>query len=279
MMLAGLDLASVLELLGVGLLAGCLGGMLGVGGGLVMIPAMVIFLGDQHFGPGSLHVYKLAAITTGVVVSVPAAVRHARAKAIIYAMLPAILPAAVVGILAGVYAAGRFFSAEQTHLLRRAFGGFLVVAVAINIYQDWHARRGDSGLSVSCPLPSRRALIGGIVGIPTGLIAGLLGVGGGIWNVPAQHLLFNVRLRYAIATSSFVVVFVSAITAVVQSISVAGMPGLRVSDGWWLALWLAPGAMLGGWWGAALTHRLPTRWLRYAFQGLLAIVGVRLMFG
>ena len=278
-MLGGLGFTSDVELLVIGLLAGCLGGMLGIGGGLVMIPAMIIFLGDQRFGTSSLHLYKLAAITTGVVVSVPAAMRHARAKAVIYAMLPAILPAAIIGVVAGVYVAGRFFGDDHTHLLRRLFGAFLELAVAVNVFQDWYAGHGDTGLSAASPLPSRRALIGGVVGIPTGLIAGLLGIGGGIWNVPAQHLLFSVRLRYAIATSSFVVVFVSAITAVIQAVSVSRMPGMRVADGWWLALWLSPGAMVGGWWGAALTHRLPTRWLRWAFQGLLCLAGLRLMLG
>jgi len=270
------DFGQALELLGVGLLAGIVGGMLGVGGGIVMIPAMVIFLGDRY-GPNSLHLYKLAAIATSVFVSVPAAVRHLRARAVLTAMLPAILPAATVGTVVGVWVAGNFFRAEQTHILRRVFGVFLEFAVVVQLYQDWLAGQGERSLRSSCPLPSRRLLIGGSVGLPTGLIAGLLGVGGGIWNVPVQYLLFGVRLRYAIATSSFVVVFVSAVTTIVQGWSVAHLPGLSLRMGVPLTVCLVPGALVGGWCGAELTHRLPVRWLRYAFGALLALSGLRLI--
>jgi len=270
------NFGQVLELLGVGLLAGTVGGMLGVGGGVVMIPAMVIFLGDRY-GPNSLHLYKLAAIATSVFVSIPAAARHLRARAVLTAMLPAILPAATVGTVVGVWVAGHFFQAEQTRILRRIFGVFLEFVVAVQLYQDWLAGQGERSLRRSCPLPSRRLLIGGSVGLPTGLIAGLLGVGGGIWNVPVQYLLFGVRLRYAIATSSFVVVFVSAVTTIVQSWSVAHLPGLSLHASVPLVGWLVPGALVGGWCGAELTHRLPVRWLRYAFGALLALSGLRLI--
>jgi len=265
------------ELIAIGALAGVVGGFLGVGGGLVMIPALVLLLGER-FGPGSLHVYKLAAISASIIVSIPAAIRHARANAVVFRMLWGILPLAVAGVAIGVVVAGTFFGHEQTHLLRRIFGGFLELVVVVNVYQDWRSERNERGLTDHCPLPSRRGLIGLVVGLPTGLIAGLLGIGGGVWNVPAQHLLFGMRLRYAIATSSYVVIFVSFVTAIAQSIEVNRMPGLNATSGWWLALWLAPGALVGGWCGAGLTHRLPTRWVRHAFHALLVLTGIRLMF-
>jgi uncharacterized membrane protein YfcA len=275
-MILAFDMAQATELLGIGGIAGLVGGMLGVGGGLVMIPAMVIVLGER-FGPGSLHVYKLAAITASIIVSIPAVVRHGRAKAIVYAMLPSILPWAVVGVALGALAAKHFFSAEQTHVLRRIFGVCLELVVAVNVYQSWRDAHGRESLRNYCPLPRRRTLIGTSVGLPTGLIAGLLGIGGGVWNVPVQHLLFGMRLRYAIATSSYVVVFVSAAASIAQSFTVGNMPGLHAADGWRLALGLAPGALLGGWCGACLTHRLPVGWLRHAFHALLAVTGVRLI--
>jgi hypothetical protein len=128
-----------------------------------------------------------------------------------------------------------------------------------------------------CPLPTRRALIGSLVGFPTGVIAGLLGIGGGIWNVPVQHMLFGMRLRYAVATSSCIVVFVSAAAAIAQGLAVQRMAGLSVGTSGWLALWLAPGAAIGGWCGAELTHRLPVGWLRYLFLLFLAASGARLV--
>lgn len=278
MILAGFGAFEIFELLGVGALAGVLGGLLGVGGGIVMIPAMVIVLGDLY-GPDSFHAFKQAAISTSLVLSVTAIQRHREAGAIVYRMLPGIVPLALVGVLVGVLLASTMVG-QYTAMLRRLFGGFLELVVVIYLYQEWQARRGVVHLCDSCPMPGRRALIGMVVGLPAGIIAGLLGVGGGIWAVPSQRLLFGVRIRNAIANSACMILFVSAATSLGLSIHNARLghePSL-VASGWWLTLWLAPGALVGGWIGAGLTHRLPVRWLRYAFQALLAVTGVRLIF-
>ncbi len=269
-----------LLLLGVGLLAGCVGGMLGVGGGILMIPAMVIFLGDLRFGPNSFHVYKLAAITTSLVLTAVAVVRHARARAIVYAALPGILPLAAVGVILGVILANTFIG-EHTVTLRRIFGGFLELTVLINLYQEWNAMKGETYLRTSCPMPKRRAIWGPIVGLPSGITAGLLGIGGGVWAVPAQRMLLGVRIRSAIANSAFMIICVSVVASVSLSVQIARFPEQQSSpwQGYCLAFCLAPGALLGGWIGGGLTHRVPVRMLRYAFQLLLAVTGLRLMLG
>jgi uncharacterized membrane protein YfcA len=124
-----------------------------------------------------------------------------------------------------------------------------------------------------------RGFLGLVVGLPSGCLAGLLGIGGGIWAVPAMSLLLGIRLRHAIATSMLMIIGVALATAIGQSIELAHLhndPPLH-HVAWWLALWLAPGALVGGWCGAGLTHRLPVRWLRYCFQLLLAATGLRLI--
>ena len=64
-----------------------------------------------------------------------------------------------------------------------------------------------------------------------------------------------------------------------KSAAVARMPGLRALDGLMLALFLAPGALLGGWIGAGLTHRIPSAGLRIAVNLLLTAAGLRLLLG
>ncbi|TWT41033.1 Sulfite exporter TauE/SafE [Phycisphaerae bacterium RAS1] len=279
MMFASLSPAQLSELACVGLAAGLVGGLLGVGGGLVMIPAMALLLADA-FGPGSFHLYKLAAIATSVVLSIPATLRHVRAGAIMPDMLRSTLPLAVIGVAAGVaLASSPLFVGGQTHNLRRVFGGFLELVVAVQVFQHVRAARGEPSLVDCCPLPTRRLLHGLVVGLPTGVIAGFLGIGGGIWAVPAQSLLFGIRLRYAIANSSLMIIFVAGATVIVQSLAVSRMPGLSAGSAWWLTAVLAPTAIAGGWIGAGLTHRISTAWLRVAFNGLLAVTGVQLMRG
>ena len=268
-------LIQCLELLAIGATAGVLGGLLGVGGGLVMIPAMVLVLGN-HFGADSFHLYKLAAITTSIVLSIPAAIRHNRARAIVHRMLIGIVPLAVIGAIIGVLAA-RCFAGEYTHWLRRAFGGFLELVVLFNLYQARRTARGQQTLGNTCPMPQRRWLLGTVVGLPAGLVAGLLGIGGGVWAVPSQRLFLGIQLRNAIANSSCMIIGVAIATATAQSIAVTTMPPLRALDGWWLSAWLAPGALLGGWCGAGLTHRLPIHWIRHSFHLLLVVTGLRIM--
>ncbi|MFQ5805300.1 MAG: sulfite exporter TauE/SafE family protein [Phycisphaerae bacterium] len=276
------DVSQLITLLVIGGGAGVLGGLLGIGGGLVMIPAMVLLFddfGDQVYGRNSLHLYKLAALATAAVLSIPAVRQHARAGAIVPAMLKGMIPFGLVGVVLGV-GLGRLFADEYTAILRRAFGVFMLLSVVANVWQRRGRRRADSHGRDSCPSPNRWGRIGAVVGLPAGVIAGLLGVGGGIWAVPAQNYLLGVRLPNAIANSAGMIVGLAAGATVVQSLAIAHLHDAQVPvwQGFWLAVWLAPGAIIGGWFGAKLTHRLPAEWLRNVFHVLLILTGLRLIF-
>lgn len=260
----------------IGLAAGVLGGLLGIGGGLVMIPALQFVLGEA-LGPGSFHVYKLAAITTSIALSIPAIIRHWQAGAVVPGLVRSIVPAAVAGVFLGVWASS-MLADERTYLLRRLFGGFMLAVVAFGIYRRLRPADVESGARLRCPMPNRRALIGACVGFPSGLIAGLLGVGGGVWAVPMQHLGHGVRLRNAIANSACMIVFVAAATSLTHGLAVSRMTGLRALDGWTLAAFVAPGAVVGAWCGAGFAHRIPLTWLRAAVDVLLLVAGSRLLW-
>ena len=275
--IGGVGAYQLLALLLIGGIAGVLGGLLGIGGGLVMIPAMVLLLGEHCFGDNSFHLYKLAALTTAIVLSIRAAQRHAQANAIVYPMIKSIIALGLLGAVVGV-AVASFFANEMTVVLRRTFGGFMLAAVAINIWRSWRLRGGPTGPD-RCPLPSRWMRIGTIVGFPAGVIAGLLGVGGGVWAVPAQNFVLGVRLPNAIANSSCMIAGLAAGAALLKAVSIAHLddPQAPYWRGLWLAVWLAPGATIGGWFGAKLTHELPVHWIRNVFYALLVITGLRLL--
>lgn len=258
----------------IGLLGGMLGGLLGVGGGIVMIPSMLFILG-QPFGPNSLHLYKLASIIASTAVSIPAAVRHIRSGAVIRPLVWKLIPAAAGGMLAGVLFAQQLVG-PLTRILQVAFGGVMTVAALVNLWQT-RSPNPDIPPPDRSRVPYRSWLSVTLIGTPAGALAGLFGIGGGIWAVPVQHYGFRIRIRHAIATSSCLIVFISALTAAVQSWAVTGIAGLKVSDGWWLAAALAPGAAAGGWFGAALTHILPTNLLRKGFMLFLLVAGIRMM--
>ena len=274
MLAATLSTTDWLVLPAIGLAAGVLGGALGVGGGLVMIPAMLLALGETRFGSGSLHLYKLSALAAAIVLSIFAARQHIRARVVVMPIVRSITLGAIFGVVAGA-ALGSRFSQENTHILRRVFGGFMLLVVASYI---WRLRLGDRARSVaSCPCARRWRPYALFVGAPSGLISGLLGVGGGVWAVPAMHYGLGLRLSSAIGNSSTMIVGVATAAAVVQSVFVYRMPDLFVTDGWVLAALLAPGALVGGQLGGRLTHHLPASTLRHAFHALLAVTGLKLL--
>lgn len=269
------DPALVAELLGVGLFAGAVGGMFGIGGGVVVIPSLLFLLGAERFGPGSLHLYKLAAQLAAILLSTPSAIRHLRAGAVVRGFVPSIVGFAAAGVLVGV--AGAYaFAGEHTYVLRRVFGGFMVVSVGTVMWQQW---RGQSSRVDRCPAPARAWRVGLTVGGPAGLVAGLLGVGGGIWAGPAQQLLLGINVRNAIANSACMVAFLAPIAALMQGISVWNMDELRLMDGVWLAVFLGPAGALGAWLGAWLTHVTPVGRVRDLFYAVLILSGLRLLFG
>jgi len=269
---ASLDPLHVVLLLLIGLAAGVLGGLLGVGGGLVMIPAMAVLLG-KLYGPGSLHLYQLAALSIAFLLSIPAARQHLRARAVVKRFLASVIAFGVGGVLLGVVL-GSGLAGEQTHVLQRIFGGFLILLVGASI---WEARGSDASKVASCPTPARWLFVGAWVGLPAGLLAGLLGVGGGIWAVPVQHRGLGIRLQSAIATSACMIVGLAAAATISKGVAVARMADLKLGPAWVLAACLAPGAIAGASFGARLTHILPLKWLRLAFHILLAATGVRLV--
>ncbi|MBK9120074.1 MAG: sulfite exporter TauE/SafE family protein [Phycisphaerales bacterium] len=269
----------VIELLLLGWAAGIIGGLMGVGGGILMIPALVLFLGERY-GVNSFHVYRLAAITASVALSIIAALRHLRERAVIVGLLRGIIPFAFGGIVLGVILSMQFVG-PHTATLRQIFGGFLFLVAGTNLYQQWRAHPSERHVQKSCPMPKRWVRIGVTIGLPAGFIAGLLAVGGGVWAVPAQRQLLGIRIRNAIATSSVMIVFISIVTSVLLAYSMTRLPETERIDprlGLGIAAVLAPGAILGGWLGAGLTHRMPVDWLRFLFHLTLGVFGIRLAF-
>ncbi|MBL8880263.1 MAG: sulfite exporter TauE/SafE family protein [Phycisphaerales bacterium] len=269
-----LDLRHAGLLCTIGFAGGALGGLLGVGGGIVMIPSMIFVLG-RPFGDNSLHVFKLASLIASAAVSIPAAMRHLRSGAVIRPLVGRLIPAAVVGMALGILLAQQLVG-PQTKILQAAFGGVMIAAAIVNLWQTRKSADDSQAATIGAvPYRSWSAIL--LTGAPAGALAGLFGIGGGIWAVPILHFIYHVRIRNAIATSSCLIVFISVLTAITQSAAVSSISGLRATDGWWLALAMAPGAALGGWCGALLTHVLPTGILRRVFMAFLAIAGLRMM--
>lgn len=174
----------VITCIGVGLLAGLLSGLFGVGGGTVIVPLLVLILRfDQRLAAGT----SLAAIVPTASVGVISYAVHGSV-----AWIPAIILAAgaVIGAQIGTWLLPKV---SQT-ALRWAFVAFLVVVIA-SLFFIIPSR--DAELELTWLSGAGLA----VLGVITGILAGLLGVGGGIIVVPALMLLFGTSDLIAKGTS------------------------------------------------------------------------------
>jgi uncharacterized membrane protein YfcA len=260
----------LLWLIPVGLLTGCFGGMLGIGGSILMIPAMMLLLGPD------LHVYQGAAMIVNFFVVVPATLQHIRRGAVMPGIVRVTIPAAAATVLLGVWVSESpwFRGANAIHL-SRLFGVFLWYEAAFNLWRAFAKRK------LTMPEPELERLpaawrIAAFVGLPTGFVGGLLGVGGGIAALPTQQVFLRVPVRRAIANSAATIVCLSAIGATFKNITLIreGVPPARMLV---LAALLIPTAVVGGYWGAQLTHRVPLRLLRLCLVVLMGYAGWKLM--
>lgn len=176
--------AFIITCIATGLLAGLLSGLFGVGGGTVIVPLLVMFLKfDQRLAAGT----SLAAIVPTATVGVISYALHGSV-----AWIPAIILAvgAVVGAQIGTWLLPRI---SQT-ALRWGFVAFIVVVI-VSLFIVVPSRSSEIELTFW----SSVALV--VVGVFTGIMAGLIGVGGGVIVVPILMLLFGANDLQAKGTS------------------------------------------------------------------------------
>lgn len=271
----------VVVLFFIGLAAGAVGGMLGVGGSIVMIPALT-----EVWGPNQ-HLYQAAAMIVNFFVVVPAVIRHRQAKAIEPAIVARLIPLAVVAVVIGVVMSELpVFTGANEPFLRGLFGGFLMLVAFLELYRLWRdGRKTRLATSSTASNPQRDDadspankphgwLRIAAVAIPTGLIAGLLGVGGGLVAVPLQRRLLGIDIRHAIANSATLIIATSLIGALVKNYAYLSHSGSAARP-LFLAAVLVPGAVLGSLYGSRLTHHLPIRTVKLAFLLLLLVAAWR----
>lgn len=194
----------------IGVVAGALSGMFGVGGGVLMVPAMVLWLGiDQRLASGT----SLAAIIPIAVFGVGGFAVQDQIDVPAAALLAV---GAVVGAPVGAWLIHRIPVAR----LRAGFA-LLLVATAVRLFFELP----DPVLSDTIGVGDGIAVVA--VGFVSGVLAGLFGVGGGILMVPAQMLILGIDPATAKGTSLLVIIPTS-ISGTIQNLR-TGNTDLRMA--------------------------------------------------
>ncbi len=244
----------------VGLMAGALGGLLGIGGSIIMIPYLTLVppFRDQHIA-------QAAAMIVNVFVATPAMAQHNRNNAVRWDAVGRALPAGLLFILIGV----EMSNAMDASVLRRIFGAFLVYVVYINCMKLF-SPDGE-------PEPHENLVnwwTCSFVGVVTGFMAGLLGIGGGVIIVPLLQRACRLPLRQCIASSAALMILTAVVGAARKNWALASLTGpdgdiLHWQESVVVAACFIPTAIIGGWLGAKLTHQLKLTYVRVAFILLL----------
>lgn len=251
----------------VGAGAGLLAGLLGVGGGLVIVPALVWLL-PLHGTQASLlmHLAVGTSLATIVATGASSTAAHARRGAVDWLLFSRLTPGILLGAAAGALTAQRL----PSDTLRMLFGVFEVGA----------GLQLAVGRAPSVPHPRPRAGTLALAGILIGAVSTLLGIGGGTLTVP--YLLWcSVPMRQAVATAAACGVPIALAGATAFVLLGWEAPGLPVGATGYV-FWPAAGivglaSVLAAPFGAALAHRVPVLALQRVFAALLVVLGLRLL--
>lgn len=261
-------LTIILMYLGVGAFAGILAGLLGVGGGLVIVPMMVITLTWQ--GIPQEHIMHLAlgtSLASIIFTSVSSFMAHHRRGAVQWQVVRQI----VVGILLGTFLGATVASRLSTGVLKAIFIVFLYY-MGIQFLLDRKPK-------ASRTLPG----VGGmfVMGMVIGVVSAFVGIGGGSLSVPFM-IYCNVPVHTAIGTSAaigFPIAIAGAVGYLVNGLAVPDLPPWSLGYLYLPALLgIAGMSILTAPLGARLAHSLPVSRLKQVFAVLLLVMGTKMLF-
>jgi uncharacterized membrane protein YfcA len=253
--------------LALGLFAGFFAGLLGIGGGLLMVPVLTMAFAAQGFPADELLHLALGTSMAAILFTALASLRaHHAHGAVLWPIVGRVTPGILLGTFLGTLIAGLVPSRPLS-----------IFFTAFVCFTAWQMATGIK------PKPSREVPgTAGLVAVGTGIgaVSALVAIGGGALTVPFLTWC-NVRVQHAIGTSA----------AVGLPIAIGGTIGYAF-NGWGHALpaWsagfvylpavaaLVAGSMSTAPLGARTAHRLPVPTLKRIFAGLLLILAGRMLW-
>ncbi len=251
-----------------GLAAGFMAGLLGVGGGLLMVPVLTWAFLEQGFSTTyNIHLALGTSLGVIVITSISSMKAHHAHGAVDWRVFRHILPGIVLGTLAGAWLAA-FFSDRGLKVFFTCFL-FYVATQMLMGFRPKAAR--------ALPGWTGMATAGGVIG----MVSSWVGIGGGTLTVPFLTWC-NVRMQTAIGTSSAIglpIAVSGAIGYMLSGRGLAGLPDWSLGFVYLPALaTIAAGSWLTAPFGARKTHSWPVATLKRVFAGLLYLLGVRMAY-
>ena len=250
-----------------GVIGGFAAGLLGVGGGIVIVPVLYFVLGGVGVADSvRMKVAVATSLATIIFTSLSSARSHYKRGAVDFALLKSWGVPIFIGVVVGTVIAGRVAGLVLTMV-------FAVVAllVAVNMI----ARANHSALVDDFP----NIAVKSVAGFFVGLISAMMGIGGGTLSVPILTA-FGFDIRKAVGTAAaigFIIAIPGTVGYVLAGWGNADLPAGSLGYANVIALVaLVPLTMLIAPLGARVAHVIPRKVLSYAFAAFLGVTALRM---
>lgn len=259
----------ILAMLATGAIAGVLAGLLGVGGGIVIVPALDAVLGTLQVDPAiRMHVAVATSLATIVPTSLSSTRSHHRRGSVDFALARNWGLFILLGSILGAWLASGMHSAGMS----------LVFALVIAVMALRMLLPAGS-LALVREIPS--GPLGRVFPLGIGGVSSIMGIGGGTLSVPALSLL-GLSMHRAVGTSALFGLLIALPGALAYVVTGWGDPHLPPGSLGFVSLpgllCIAPMTVLTAPLGVRLAHRLNPAQLRLFFGGFLLLVALRMLY-
>lgn len=258
----------------IGLLTAFTGSLIGLGGGVILIPCL-LFLHQfsSSFAWATPQTIVGISLIVMIFTALSSTISYFKKGRVDYKTGILLLSGSIPGGIFGSWL-NQFIDADKFSLY---FGILMIVLSLLFLIKRKTASKKENdkntrsfhvdGQTYHYTVPFWSAFI---VSLLVGTLSGLFGIGGGSVMVPLMILLFGFPAHIAIATSMFMIFFISMISASTHII--------LGHVAWQYVLFFIPGAWIGGTIGAKVNQKLKSQALEWILRVLLIIIGLRLIF-
>jgi len=250
-----------------GMIAGFLSGLLGIGGGLFIVPALLTIFEWQHpFHQHIMHMVIGTSLSIIIVTAFRSLMAHMKYKVPFWPIYKQLLPGILVGVIGGVILA-HYLESKTLQIL------FAIVLLILALKMLFERKN-----SFQFPTPNKTGM--SIAGFIIGGKSGLLGLGGGALTIPfltSCKISMRVAVVISIATS-FTVAIVGSIASMISGLQVTNLPPWSTGFVYWPAvLCVGLSSAFFAPLGARLSHTLPTQTLKRLFAILLLFISIKML--
>lgn len=263
------DALLVAELLALGLCTGFLAGLLGIGGGMLLVPFLTLILSARGVGPDlSIKMAIATSMATILFTSISSVRAHHAKGAVLWPIVRSLAPGILLGSL---IASLGVFSLLKGQWLALFFALFVSFS-ATQMFLDKKPKPGRD-----LPGAGGTWAAGGVIGF----MSGLVGAGGGFLTVPFLSWC-NIAIHNAVATSSavgFPIAAANTVGYVIAGQGLANLPAASFGYVWLPALAvLAVASVTIAPLGARTAHRLPVKTLKRVFAAVLYVLAAYMLY-